>query len=431
MKLKTHPAADSFPMMDSNRYAELVADIKEHGQLEPITLCDGMILDGRNRYKACLELGIDPKTRQYDGDPWAYVWSLNGQRRDLVAEQRYLIWKLCHEQSEAFQAEKRRIQEEANRKRSEAAKGNDNASKEMPGKTVVEHSVQPLFSQAEKPVVGRSAQPPKKEPKERKAKATASKTNPGAVARGDNLAKNRPDLAEKVRSGELKPADAHRQMKADKRKEERTNLAEQGARVKNDERWNVYHGNMETIELNKQYDFIITDPPYSKQYLPLYETLAIRSNEWLKDGGLLVAMCGQSYLNEIYAMLSKHLTYYWTAAYLTPGQPTPLRQVNVNTTWKPLLIFRNGQYKGKIFGDVFKSDRNEKEYHKWGQSESGMYDIISKMCLPGQSILDPFCGAGTTGVAALQFGCLFDGIELNIENVNISKARLNDTETMG
>jgi len=122
MEIKTHPAANSFPMMDKDRYGELVENIREQGQLEPITLCDGMILDGRNRYKACLELGIEPKTRNYNGDPWAYVWSMNGERRDLVAEQRYLIWKLCHEQSEAFQAEKRRIQEEANRKRSEAAK---------------------------------------------------------------------------------------------------------------------------------------------------------------------------------------------------------------------------------------------------------------------------------------------------------------------
>jgi len=73
MDIKTHPAADSFPMMDKARYGELVENIREHGQLEPITLYDGMILDGRNRYKACLDLGIKPKTRQYEGDPWACV----------------------------------------------------------------------------------------------------------------------------------------------------------------------------------------------------------------------------------------------------------------------------------------------------------------------------------------------------------------------
>ena len=50
---------------------------------------------------------------------------------------------------------------------------------------------------------------------EAKAKAAASKTNPGAVARGDKLAKERPDLADMVRLGLMKPAEAHRQMKRD------------------------------------------------------------------------------------------------------------------------------------------------------------------------------------------------------------------------
>ena len=188
--------------------------------------------------------------------------------------------------------------------------------------------------------------------------------------------------------------------------------------------------NAETWQNERRYDYIVTDPPYPKGFLPLYEVLAKRANDWLKDGGLLVTMAGQSYLDEIYNMMSKHLHYYWTAAYLTPGQPTPLRQRNVNTTWKPLLIFSKGEYKGKIFGDVFRSDENEKSFHKWGQSESGMFDIVSKICLPGTSILDPFCGAGTTGIAAIKHGCFFDGLEIDKDNVNISRSRIGDAQTV-
>ncbi|MFO7785245.1 MAG: ParB/RepB/Spo0J family partition protein [Desulfatiglandales bacterium] len=164
--MEYHPAADSFPMMDGKRYQELLEDIREHGQLEPITLCEGMILDGRNRHKACLELGLTPKTRSYEGDPWAYAWSLNGQRRDLVDEQRYLIWQYCHEKSEAFQSEKRRIQEEANQKRSEAMQGVAYAPKgehRKPEK-VVEHNV---------------PQPSLPRHKSKPAKAAAAKVNKG------------------------------------------------------------------------------------------------------------------------------------------------------------------------------------------------------------------------------------------------------------
>lgn len=196
--MQHHPAADTFPMMDEARFGELVEDIKANGLLQPIVICDNKVLDGRNRYKACQRLGISPKTEQYSGDPWQYAWSLNGCRRDLVSEQRYLCWKHCHENSEEWQATQRLIAEEANRKRSEAAKEQPRTDTGF----------------AEKQVVGQSVQLPG-QPVERKAKAAASKTNMGAVARGDKLAKERPDLAEGVRLGKIKPAEAHRRMKKD------------------------------------------------------------------------------------------------------------------------------------------------------------------------------------------------------------------------
>ena len=114
---EAHPAADAFPMMDNERYSELLLDIKANGQRIPIILHDGKILDGRNRYKACAELGIKPKTENHNGDPWNLVWSLNAQRRDLNDEQRALIWIRCNKNSEAWLAELRRIADEANRKR--------------------------------------------------------------------------------------------------------------------------------------------------------------------------------------------------------------------------------------------------------------------------------------------------------------------------
>ena len=122
------------------------------------------------------------------------------------------------------------------------------------------------------------------------------------------------------------------------------------------------------------------------------------------------------------------MDYYWTACYLTPGQPTPLRQVNVNTTWKPLLMFtkKGDKYTGKIFGDVCKSDKNEKSDHDWQQSLSGMTDILNKFALPGQVIIDPFVGSGTTGIASLKKGCLFYGCDIDEQNVKITISKLSE-----
>jgi DNA modification methylase len=49
---------------------------------------------------------------------------------------------------------------------------------------------------------------------------------------------------------------------------------------------------------------------------------------------------------------------------------------------------------------------------------------IAKVCKPGDKVLDPFCGSGSTGEAALMNGCNFIGYELIQKSANIAKYRL-------
>ena len=92
MNLEFHALATLFPLLDGAGFDELVSDIRVHGLREPIVLFGGKILDGRNRYRACIEAGVEPTFTVYQGeDPIAYVISLNLRRRHLDESQRAMV----------------------------------------------------------------------------------------------------------------------------------------------------------------------------------------------------------------------------------------------------------------------------------------------------------------------------------------------------
>lgn len=82
--MKHHPIADVWPMMDEGKLQELADDIRKNGQLVPVWVYQGKILDGRNRWAACKIAGVEPKTKEYTGDePTAFAVALNDRRRHM------------------------------------------------------------------------------------------------------------------------------------------------------------------------------------------------------------------------------------------------------------------------------------------------------------------------------------------------------------
>lgn len=170
-------------------------------------------------------------------------------------------------------------------------------------------------------------------------------------------------------------------------------------------------------------DWIITDPPYPKEYLELIKPLGEFSKRVLKKGGSLICMIGQSYLPEVYSMLKEYLIYNWTCCYLMPGDAVKIWPRKIITAWKPLLWFIKDSKPKEVIYDIFKSQAKDKEHHDWGQSESGMADIVERFSFPGEIICDPFLGAGTTGFVALNMNRTFIGFDNDIDAINKTKKR--------
>ena len=90
--MEFHPISEIFPMMNDEEYQSLKSDIKENGLLEPLHVYESKILDGRNRFKACQELGLEPIVKEFIGtNPLGFVISLNLKRRHLNESQRAMV----------------------------------------------------------------------------------------------------------------------------------------------------------------------------------------------------------------------------------------------------------------------------------------------------------------------------------------------------
>lgn len=91
-KLQDHALACIFPLLADVELAALADDIEASGLREPIWLYEDKILDGRNRYRACVLKDIDHRVEHYRGkDPLGFVISKNLHRRHLTEAQRAMV----------------------------------------------------------------------------------------------------------------------------------------------------------------------------------------------------------------------------------------------------------------------------------------------------------------------------------------------------
>lgn len=92
--LEDHPIAEVFDLATQAEIVGLAQDIADHGQIETIDLYEGKILDGRNRYRACLSVGVEPRCNEWNANGVSamdYVLAKNLHRRHLTIAQRAAV----------------------------------------------------------------------------------------------------------------------------------------------------------------------------------------------------------------------------------------------------------------------------------------------------------------------------------------------------
>jgi DNA modification methylase len=103
--------------------------------------------------------------------------------------------------------------------------------------------------------------------------------------------------------------------------------------------------------------------------------------------------------------------------------------MGIEVLWKPVLWWVNEAYpQGRGFiRDGFENEQNDKKLHRWQQSLTWAEHCL-KVTHDGDTVLDPFMGSGTTGVACVRLGRNFIGMEINPQYFAIAQRRIAEAQ---
>ena len=439
--MEAHPIANLFPMMNNDEYAALVADIHQHGQREPIWLLDDAILDGRNRWQACRDLGIRPLTRDYTGSADAaslinFVVSLNLKRRHLNSGQRAIV---------ALGIEKALAEEAAKNTGGRPRKGE---SEQEP------LEIFPKVSEASNTPIHAAKQA-----------AEIMGTNPHYITDAKTIAQEAPDLIDEILNGGMTLPEAKREIKVRKKEQAREDRAANPPPVLPDA-CTIDHGSDIQHIRSNSVDAIITDPPYGISHYAgvtkvgdqivtadfdgddawdsvdpdqFLDTMYGWIEEWervLRPGGSVIAFTDRALVSHMWDAMKRVGLKPKQIIVWEKTNPSPAgfarRNLLSATEFMVWAVAPGAPY---TFNEVDGWDRrnvivtpiiggHEKVDHPTQKPLTVMTKLVALVTHPGDLVLDPFGGSGSTADAALQLGRRAHLIEQDIDYVQLARERL-------
>lgn len=401
--------------LSGDEFKDLERSVLDEGIRDPICVWNGIIVDGHHRYKLSEKhnLEFEIEEMEFESEVDAKIWILTNQlaRRNISF---FVRAELGWEREEYYRLKARLINESMNPKlfglRHELPKVKTDTRKEIAKDVGVSHGY--MFNV--KQILDRN-------PDEKiLTDLRSGKVTPGKVwkemRREEAIIERDKEFSEAAKA--YKPSDNIQIINAD-----------------------FYQWCNENLE-NSSVDLILTDPPYPKEFLYLWEQLAEIAARTLKPNGYLVTYSGQLHLDHVMRTLGQRLYYCWMIALKHTGATQVVHPRRVVCAWKPILVYKKGVpawesvliYKngepGKFDIDVeatvdfIGDDYREKGFHEWGQGKTAVSYLMRKFSKPNDLVLDPFVGGGTTLVVAqtLKRRCI--GIEIDEQYIDRIKADL-------
>ena len=189
-------------------------------------------------------------------------------------------------------------------------------------------------------------------------------------------------------------------------------------------------------------NLIFTDPPYPKIWLPNYADLAKLAAETLVPNGSLVTYCNQSQIPEIMAFMKEAgLAYCHIISVILDNTFARDFDSGIVYKYKPLLWFTKGvrtrvrkeNSDSDHISDVIYSRKPTKDDIDWQQSSVEAEHVIARLTRANGKdiVLDPMCGSGTTGTAAIKLSRKFIGIDKDLKTFQIAKTNIGKFASSG
>ena len=422
------------PPLADDDYSRLKDSLLTEGCRDPITVWNGTIVDGHNRYHVCTENNIPFETKaiEFASRDEAMLWMIDAQlaRRNVNTADRILL----------AQKKKPILEQLARNKQVEAGK---EYGRGKIGVINFDNSYSDeLDSELEDVLAEAESKLPEKRQKinVQKEVAKMAGVSTGTVGMFEKVQKEKPELIDDIRNHKMSINEAYSKVKAEKKKAEVLEAEQSIAEQATETYKPILHiGNSIGYVPDEKYDLLLTDPPYSTDVDNIEQFVS----DWLynaldnvKDTGFAYIFIGaypeetKAYLN---ARIPEHMKLeqmlVWTYKNTLGNNPKDRYKLN----YQFCLFYRgvnapdldcpltNEQWAVQEINapDGRQGDR----YHAWQKPMEIAERFIRHSTKQDMTVFDPFACTGTFLLAAAKLGRKAYGFEINPENADIAFER--------